>query len=187
MKKTIYIIVILALIIFGGFYYTTSKANATDFYQKVDNVKYDTVLSSNKPTVYYYYQDTCHFCESIKDQVEKFNDLSLKNKQFDLKLVNMKDNYNKAAWYDWDAHNKKYGEGTDPKLNPDYKYNPSSMHKVDDIKVTGTPTMIYVKDKKVVDYQVGKPTIKLLNNVLSDFGIEPSLDDSNYGKTPEEK
>lgn len=156
--------------------------NTVDIYKTVEKVKYDEVLNAEKPTIYYYYQDTCHFCNSIKGELTKFNDKVINNDEINFKLVDMKSPSNSNAWYDWDAHNKKYGKDTPASKNPNYISDPSKMKAVDDIKITGTPTMIYVKNQKVVDYQVGKDVFKILNQAIKDANLDLKLDESVYGK-----
>ncbi len=159
------------------------SVSGTDLYKELDYVKYDEVLTKTEdPTIYYYFQDTCHFCQSIKGEMTKLNEAIPEDSKFSIKLVDMKDPQNTAAWYDWAAHEKEYGKNTPATDNPNYISNPSEMKKVEDIKVTGTPTMIYVKDNKVIDYQVGQKVFDLLDNAISDNGINVKLDPSVYGK-----
>ncbi len=180
-KNPIIIFLLFILIISIGVlgYFSVSTPN---LYQEVENTSYKSVLDSDTPTVYYYYQTTCHYCESIKNEMTKFNNAVSENNAIDFKLVDMKDANNQDAWYDWDTHNKKFGQNTPPTANPNYISDPNKMKKIDDIKITGTPTMIYVKNHQVVDYQVGKDVFKLLNQVISEYKLNITLDDSTYGK-----
>ncbi len=173
---------LLVLLIIIGSAAALIKFQDNKLYRQLESVNYDEVLSSDVATVYYYYQDTCHFCESIKGEMQKFSDAVNTNDNIEFKLVDMKDPYNKAAWYDWDAHNKKYGEGSSPEENPDYKSDPSEMKTIDDIKITGTPTMIYVKDNQVIDYKVGSEVFDLLDNVINEYNLDVTLDSSVYGQ-----
>lgn len=180
MKKIIIALSIFFLIdIFIIIFATSSSFN---LYKDQEHVNYDQVFDSNTPTIYYYYQDTCHFCNSIKNQITDFAQIVNAREDINLKLIDMKKDKNKIAWYDWDSHNKKYGENNNPKLNPNYKYNPKDLKKINDIKITGTPTMIYVENKKVVQYEVGKDVFKVLENVKNKYNINYKFDSSKYGE-----
>lgn len=158
------------------------KSQARDVYSELEKVNYDQVLEEEKPTIYYYFQTTCHFCESIKGELTKFIDAIPDDNPVEVKLVDMRATKNTTAWYDWDAHRKKYGANSDASANPNYISDPKQMKKIDDIKITGTPTMIYVKDGQVIDYQVGPDVFKILNNVVEEFDLNVNLDSSVYGK-----
>lgn len=156
--------------------------SGNQFYANQTSVDYDQVLSSDTPTVYYYYQDTCHYCDSIKGELEKFTDVVNQRDELNFALVDMQTNKNAAAWYDWDAHNEIYGEGSAASDNPNYITSPTDMHNIDDIKISGTPTMIYVKDNQVVDYQIGADVFTLLDAIIEEFNLDISLDASVYGQ-----
>ncbi len=173
-------LIVLLVILAGAAKFISYQQNA--LYRTQEAVDYDEVLSSETNTVYYYYQDTCHFCESIKGEVTKFVDVVNKREDIDFVLVDMKTAKNQPAWYDWDSHNKKYGEGTSPDENPNYISNPKEMKQIDDIKITGTPTMIYVKNKQVEEYAVGQEVFDLLNVVINEYDLGLELDETVYGQ-----
>ncbi len=180
-KSKPFIGLVVLLVILGGAYgILNSQSNS--FYRTQATANYDEVLDSDVPTIYYYYQDTCHFCESIKGEVQKFADVVNERDDVNFVLVDMKTAYNQPGWYDWDAHNAKYGEGTSPSENPDYISDPKEMKKINDVKITGTPTMIYVKDHEVQDYQIGSAVFDILNNVIDEFDLGIDLDETVYGQ-----
>lgn len=181
LKNPIIIILIISLFI-GIISIGVINSKSQNIYKELSYASYDEVLDSKDPTVYYYFQTTCHYCESIKGELTKFVNKIPDESSLELKLIDMKDAKNSAAWYDWDSHNKKYGNNTPASNNPNYIDNPELMKNINDIKITGTPTMIYVKDNKVIDYQVGKDVFKLLNKVIDENNIDVTLDDSVYGK-----
>ncbi len=180
--KSPLVVTLLALLVIGagtlGFY----SLSAENIYKELEHVTYTEVLDDEKPTIYYYYQSTCHYCESIKGEITRLKNAIPEDSEFSIKLVDMKDGRNSNAWYDWNTHEQKFGSDTPASDNPDYISDPAKMNTIDDIKVTGTPTMIYVKDNKVVDYQVGKPVFELLNNAVLEQNIDIDLDESVYGK-----
>ncbi len=181
MKKiSIFLILSIVLIVVS---LVIIKLNKFDVYKEQENILYSDVLTDGtEPTIYYYYQDTCHFCQSIKSQITDITKIINKTEGINIKFVNMKDNKNSKAWYDWETHNKTYGEGTPPEANPNYISDPSKMKTYEDIKVTGTPTMIYVVDNKVVDYKVGSDVFDILENVNDEFNLGYTFDRSKYGK-----
>ncbi len=182
MKNVLKILLVVIVSLSATLFVFEKIAEKNDYYNITDNIKYDTVLDLEGTNIVYYYQSTCHYCNSIKDQMKEFTDLVNDVDGVDVKLVDMLDDYNKAAWYDWEYHNNTYGEGTPPSDNPDYISDPSQMHEIDDIKVTGTPTMILVEDGEVIDYQVGVDVFDILEGVADEFNIDYTFDRSKYGK-----
>ncbi len=183
MKKIIislgFLVVILVAVVGGVGVY----AQKYSLYNVQERVKYDEILDGDTPTIYYYYQDTCHYCNNIKPQVKEFASLINETPGIEFKVVDMKDPDNTEAWYDWEAHDKKYGENTSPTLNPDYKSEASEMKTINDVKITGTPSAVYVKDGEIVDYEAGKDIFKTFKQVKSEFNIDYTFDESQYNKS----
>lgn len=180
MKKII--IIILSLLCLMFIFLITININKFNLYKDQDHVIYDDIFEEENPTIYYYYQSTCHFCNSIKDQISDFAELINEKEGIEIKLVDMVDYKNQEAWYDWDNHDKKYGKGTSPKLNPNYIYEEEKMKEIGDIKITGTPTMIYVKNKKVQLYKTGADVFDILETVNKEFDLGYSFNRDKYGK-----
>ncbi len=182
MKKiSIFLILIIILIAVS---LLVIKSNQFDIYKEQEHINYDQVLKEgSEPTIYYYYQDTCHFCKSIKNQITDISKIINNTEGINIKFVDMKDPKNSNAWYDWDSHNLKYGQGTSPETNPNYISDPLEMKTYNDIKITGTPTMIYVKENKVVDYKVGGDVFDILETVNEEFNLGYKFDRSKYGKS----
>ncbi len=181
MKKISIFLILIIVVVIGIL--ITIKINNYDIYKEQEHVQYNEVLTNtNEPTIYYYYQDTCHFCKSIKSQVTDISKIINNTQGINIKLVDMKDPKNNKSWYDWDEHNKKYGQGTSPETNPDYISNPKDMKTYEDIKITGTPTMIYVKNNQVIDYKVGSDVFDILESVNKEFNLGYTFDRSKYGK-----
>ncbi len=182
MKKLMIILIIAIIALGGGLTIFTKISTANDYYVTTENIKYDTVLEQPGYTITYYYQSDCHYCNSIKDQMSEFTELIDQTEGVNVKLVDMKDDYNKVAWYDWSSHNEKFGEGTPPTVNPDFTNDPALMNDVDDIKITGTPTMILTKDDEVLDFKIGGDVFDILEEVRDLFEIDYQFDRSRYGK-----
>lgn len=184
MKKLISIILIVLVILTIILAATSRAAEKTDLYNTSPSVKYDEVLDLEGRNIVYYYQATCTYCNSIKDQVTDFAQLlEGEGVETNLVLVDMVDSYNKPAWYDWESHNAKYGEDTSPSLNPDYISDPDLMNSIEDIKITGTPTMILVDDGNVEEYKVGADVFDILEQVNEEEGLNYQFDRSKYGKS----
>lgn len=169
LKKIIAVLIILIAIL--GIVIALLKTNTYDIYQDAEHVAASEVLKpTGNKTVYYYYQDTCHFCNSIKDQVTSLEQATQKQKGIDFKLVDMKANENQEIWIDQ----------TDPK----YIVDPQELNSVGDIRVAGTPTMLYVdQDGKVIDYKVGAEVFDIMNAANTDFNLQLKFDPSRYGKS----
>ncbi len=158
-----------------------SDAKAFELYTDQEQARYDEVLSSDTDTVYYYYQDSCHFCASIKDQISDFAQITNEKDDIDFKMVDLGVEENQVAWYDWQTHYEKYGEESTIEDNPDYISKPSEIKKIDDIKITGTPTMIYVQDGQVIEFGVGQDVFAVMEKAKADHNIDYQFDSSQYG------
>ncbi len=165
LKKVVTILVIVVVVLTSGLVVVTnSKFN---LYTDVPQVNYTEVLDdAETPTIYYYYQDTCHFCNSIKDQVSDLYLATADNPNINLKLVDVKSSKNAGAWAD---------QGTDPKT--------ADMTKAENIQISGTPSMIYVEDGAVAEYEVGSDVFTLMQNVNDQYDLGITFDPSRYGQS----
>ncbi len=164
LKKVVTILLVVLVVMTSGLVIVTkSKFN---LYTDVPEVNYTDVLDDvNTSTIYYYYQDTCHFCNSIKDQVSELYLATTENVDINLKLVDVKSAKNAGAWAD---------DGVDPRS--------LDMSKAENIQITGTPSMIYVEDGQVVEYEVGSDVFKLMENVNEQYQLGLTFDPSKYGE-----
>ncbi len=176
------IITIVALLFVGVGLLLFLSVTEYSIYDDQEKIRYDEILDGENPTIYYYYQESCGFCNSIKDQISSYAQITNKTDNLDFKIIDMAADKNNAAWYDWETHNETYGENTDAKLNPDYKYDPADMSTVDDVKITGTPSIIYVEDGDIKEYGVGIEVFDVLDAVNEEYGIDFEFDRSKYGE-----
>ncbi len=143
-------------------------------FSKIEEVKYDQILSKEGDQLYYYYQPNCGYCNKLKPSIVEFNDKLNDSINLSLNKIDMSLEENSNAWYDWDKHHEQYGESSDnPQDNPNYKFTPDKLLTVDDVKITGTPTILYVKDKKIEAFKIGNDDILAL---LSDISKENGID-----------
>ena len=154
--------------------------NATNFYSKVPSVVYDEILDSPEDAIYYYYQESCHFCNNVKEQVANFAQQLTTIDGIDFKVVDMVVAENQNAWYDWASHEANYGAGTAATLNPNYKDEASEMNEVDDVKITGTPGMIYVQDGEIKDYQIGEEIFTTMEMISDKYDLNIIFDRDAY-------
>lgn len=165
LKNVVIMLVVIVVVLSTGLYIVSSSQY--NIYTDAEHVTYDQVLDEKEvPTVYYYYQDTCHFCNSIKDQVTDLYLAMENNDKINMKLVDLKSSKNKDGW------------STDPTYDPETV----DMTDVNNIKATGTPTMIYVKNGEVVEYEIGPDVFTLMENVNQEFDLGLTFDPSRYGK-----
>lgn len=165
MKKIVISLVAILVILIGGLVFAT--AGKFNIYTDTPHVNYDEVLDDpTTPTIYYYYQDTCHFCNSIKDQVTDLYFATEASDKVNLVLVDMKSSANANAW------------------TSDPTYDPQNVDVTDakNIQVTGTPTMAYVEDGKLAEYEVGSDVFTLMENINQQFELGLTFDPSRYGK-----
>ncbi len=165
LKKIVIILVAVVVVLTAGLaLITKSKFN---LYTDTPQVKYNQVLDDKEtPTVYYYYQDTCHFCNSIKDQVSDLYLATENNPDINVVLVDVKSSTNKDAW----------GDET-------YDYQTADLTDPEQIKIKGTPSMIYVEEGQVAEYESGADVFTLMENVNQKFDLGLTFDPSKYGQS----
>lgn len=163
MKKVIIpLLTLMALLVLT--FYALNKDNF-DLYTEANHVLYNQVLDDKEATVYYYYQDTCGYCNSIKDQVTNMYLAAENTEGINVKLVDLKSTKNANGW-----------------ATGDYNPDTADFTNPEDIKVSGTPAMIYVVDGEVVSYKVGSDVFDILEQVNTEHGLEVELDRSKYGE-----
>lgn len=185
MKRLMIVIMFFLLASTGVLVGMSAKENKSIYklYDEQESVTYDEILDSETPTIYYYYQDSCHFCNSIKDQMTEYAQKINATDNLDFKLIDLEASKNANAWYDWATHNKIYGEDTPATDNPDYIYKPEDMHSVEDVKITGTPGLVYVEDGDIKEYAVGLDIFDVLDKIDKEYNIDMTFDRSKYGKS----
>lgn len=147
---------------------TLLKANTQDIYKELESVNYTEVFDDDKPTIYYFYKKTCHYCSSIKDQVTKFVNAIPTDSELQLKLVDMNGIVNSNAMVD---------KGEAGLTSENFE----QIKSVDDIKIVGTPSMMYVKDGKVKDFKVAIEVYDLLDDLITEYDLNVKMDRSGYG------
>lgn len=165
LKKVVLILLSIVVVLTGGLAYVSNST--FNLYTDTPHVKYDQVLDDKTtPTLYYYYQDTCHYCNSIKDQVTDLYLATENNGKINVKLVDLKSSANANAW------------------TKDKTYDPEKVDltNVENIKIQGTPSMIYVENGAVVEYQAGKDVFKVMETVNKKFELGLTFDPSKYGQ-----
>ncbi len=146
-------------------------------FQKIEEVKYDDILSNDGNQIYYYYQPNCGYCNELKPTIVDFYSKLDDSTNVSFNRIDMSKKENEAGWYDWDEHHEKYGSTSDnPKDNPNYKFEAEDLKTVNDVKITGTPSIVYVKDKKIQEFKIGNDDIKaLLDNIAKENKIDFNL------------
>lgn len=160
------ITILLTLVIILGAAIGVYNLTNFNLYQDSEKVAYTEVLDDKTtPTIYYYYQETCEFCNSIKDQMTEMARAINANSEINIKLVDMLDLENKDGWGD-----------------ENYDYTTADLTDPSQIKITGTPSMIYVVDGKVEKYTSGGNVFDILELVNDQYSLGVTLDRSRYGK-----
>ncbi len=167
------LIFLLLLILIGLGLVNKSKENKEsekieESFQQIEEVKYDEILAKGGNQIYYYYQPNCGYCNKLKPTIVEFYSKLDDDSNVSFNRIDMSKEENLSAWYDWENHHEKYGESSnDPKDNPNYKFESKDLLTVDDVKITGTPSIIYVKDKKIEEFKIGNDDIIALLDVIS--------------------
>ncbi|MCE4050947.1 thioredoxin domain-containing protein [Bacillus sp. Au-Bac7] len=150
----------------------------------------ETFNQEEKEYIVYFWQKTCSSCKEIEQTVLEYRE------KYPLYIVDMENDKNKAAWYDWEQHHKEYdqviGEVKNGKeiinghVNMDeFLYDREVEWSIEltederivavhntplgntkpivsaEIEITGTPTMIKVKEGRTEEFSVG--TIEALD------------------------
>ena len=116
-----------------------------NFYEHVEHANYEEVLEVEGDNLYYFYQATCSHCNALKPVMYDFDEDMKEIEDKNLYFVDLLDPVNEEAW----------GEA-------DSTENVEDMKELEDIKIKGTPTMIHVVDKVVVDYGIGGEEIEVM-------------------------
>lgn len=164
LKKVVMILVVSVVVLTAGLAVVTKSQY--NLYKEAPSVKYNQVLDDKETaTIYYYYQDTCHFCQSIKDQVTDLYLSTENNPDINLVLVDVKSSTNAGAWAD-----------------ETYDYTQADLTDPEQIKIQGTPSMIYVEEGQVAEYESGPDVFTLMENVNQKFDLGLTFDPSRYGQ-----
>ncbi|MCM3214056.1 hypothetical protein ACQRXC_11140 [Niallia taxi] len=64
----------------------------------------ETFNQEEKEYIVYFWQETCFSCKEIEQTVLEYSD------KCPLYIVDMENDKNKDAWYDWEQHHKEYDQ-----------------------------------------------------------------------------
>ncbi len=173
------LILILAFIGLGNKSKEQKKENIIqEKFEAIKEVQYDDIFTKEGNQLYYYYQPNCGYCNKLKPTiVEFYTKLEESDADLGFNKIDMAKKENLDGWYDWEAHHEKYGDSSNNPLdNPNYKENPADLLTVDDVKITGTPTILYVKDNQVQTFEIGNDEItSVLNKLAKEYKIDFNL------------
>ncbi len=173
MKKVIISLVVLLVVLSGSMFALKVIGEKNSLYNQATVATVDDVFTKKGKNIYYFYQETCHYCNNIKGEVTKFyNALNDKETNIEFNIVDMQDDANTGEWY----------SGDDYQNDPDYKSDPKDIKSLDDLDIVGTPTMVYVEDKTVKEYAVGPEVFELMNTLIRDNKLDITVDSSTYSK-----
>lgn len=114
MKKAILIIAFIFVSIAGIFLLTQFGQSGINTVEDIEQISYTQSLSQAEDDyIVYFWQEGCYYCELIAQDVVDF----AKDPDHTLYVVDMQQEENHAAWYDWvthqDTYNEKIGEVID--------------------------------------------------------------------------
>ncbi len=102
-------------------------------------IKYESLLSKNGQYYVYFYSDTCTHCQDLKTDIFQYLDSEKNKKGIRMYIFNI------------DKYIDSIASDTDNLIGvTDYK----------DIKILGTPTMIYISEKKINNSWASASTIR---------------------------
>lgn len=164
-KKIIGLLVVLIALVTC---FTVISAQNFDIYKDAEKVNYTEMLDDkDSVTIYYFYQETCHYCNNIKDQVSELYLAVEERTDINLVLVDMQTNVNSNAWI------KEDEKGT---------YDPDSADLTDlnNFRVTGTPTMVYVVNGEIISQKAGIDVFEIMNKANTEYDLGLTFDSSKY-------
>ncbi len=169
MKLTIAILIGILVVASGSLFFMTKniEKNENRLYDESTVATADDIFKKDGKNIYYFYQEQCSHCNDAKPELLKFKDANDKAKtDVEFNIVDMADAKNQDLWY----------QGTDYTTDKNYKSEAADIKSLDDLQIIGTPSMIYVEDGKVKDYQVGNDAIyQMVNEISKDLGLDVTI------------
>lgn len=151
MKKIVIALVSILVILIGMLFVIKATA-PVDFYKSTEHINYKDISKTDGTNLYYVYQEACAHCKNIKDDVADFYEK--KDENINLFLVDAAKTENADVWFAGDESEFKKPSGDFSSYN--------------DIKITGTPTLVEIKDGKITQFFVGEDEIpEYLNKLLN--------------------
>lgn len=162
-------IIVVLVVLIGGLASVMiySSVTADKVYKQANSIKGSEVLSLKGKNIYYYYQPDCHYCDNVKPDVTKFSD-EIKKYDVGFNVIDMADSKNSDYWYSSDKYDNAFDD-------PTYKKTPQEIKSVNDIKIAGTPTMIYADGSTVKSVNMGYGVYDVMNYALKDVGSKMVL------------
>lgn len=144
MKKMLIILLAILAILIGTLMVVGKDSSAT-FYADAPHLAYNQLTDdADGQNLYYFYQDDCHFCNEIKPQMADF--FYSKPADIDFYLIDIAPGKgNDDVWFD--------------KSTGDFTAASGKLDDYNDIKVTGTPTLVETTDGEITQFLVGAADI----------------------------
>ncbi|MBM7540963.1 hypothetical protein [Amphibacillus cookii] len=111
MKKTgLAIIIFIGMTILTLIILTQISSDKSDNIQKSADINTisaaDSFQQDDDHYFVYFWQEGCVYCEQIEDEMVDYAN----NGEIPIYLVDMLENENQSAWYDWEAHHQQYDQ-----------------------------------------------------------------------------
>lgn len=164
------------LVIVAGLFFVIDKAeDKSDLYTDVPKVNEVNQGTSGDYFVYFS-RETCSHCEDIRSDVEKFYDSLVENNpEVGFYLIDMEE----------EANQKYFTSEEESVVGTDYYIDPATIpsgYDINEFKIAGTPTLLYVSDGVITDIAVGASgeatsenpmgVTNLLEKKATDLGFE---------------
>lgn len=148
MNKLLIGLGIILVIVAGLFFAIDKKEDQTDLYTDVTKVN-EINQGTTGDYFVYFSRETCSHCEDIRSDVEKFYDvLATNNPEVGFYLVDMEET----------ANQKYFTSAEAPVAGVDYYIDPATIpsgYDMNEFKIAGTPTLLYVSDGVITDIAIG--------------------------------
>ncbi|MBP3041630.1 thioredoxin fold domain-containing protein [Bacillaceae bacterium Marseille-Q3522] len=184
MKKTvitIVIVVVAAILVIA----LINRNNITSM-EDMEYISYqDSFQQDENQYIVYFWQSTCKYCKEIENDVLEF----ARNGEMPIYVVDMQDENNVSAWYDWEGHHQQYdkiiGKIVDGKEELNEDFDPAAYENEPNVNWTFE---INDKDEIVARHNTafgnenpetadeievtGTPTMILVNDgKVSEYGV----------------
>ncbi|WP_017471193.1 hypothetical protein [Amphibacillus jilinensis] len=167
----------LAIIIFIGITILTliilTQISSNDIQQSADINTIsaaDSFQQEDDQYFVYFWQEGCVYCEQIEDIIVDYAN----NGDIPIYLVDMQENENHSAWYDWEAHHQQYDQVIGEVIDGEEHIDPEVASSLEDSEVNWSITTDD-NDQLIAVHQTPYPNLEPLQANQLEITGTPTL------------
>lgn len=170
MKNMILGLGIILIVLVGIVFVMGIKLGQEDIYKNLPQT--DTTVQSDDKYVVYIYSENDLYSEKLKADIATFSELAIQN-GIGFYLINADDSNNKDIFIEMDPAEAQSGT--------DYPVTPEQANELglENFKIAGTPSMIYVENGVVKNVGTGVQTSEMGNSYVSVQDTMEAIAESN--------